>query len=210
MNTTEVYRARQRFEGMADKAINEISQSIARSAVHYASELCSLTCAPLLIPLFPNFKEVTESFAAFAAVRHHLPQYSSRDTDVTIVAVGDGSTPRTAATFALRTAWNCWSVDPALSHARLFRNIKRLTVEPSRIEQVRITGDRVIVVAVHSHADLTAAIRAIDADSISVVAIPCCVPQQIDAPPDMEYEDYGCLSPQRTVMVWRSVQGGQS
>jgi hypothetical protein len=193
---------------MAERAINDIARAVGKGAVHYASELCRLSCAPMLIPLFPNFKEVTESFSAFAAVRNHLSWSSQRDPSVTVVAVGDGSTPRTAATFALRTAWQAISIDPNLKGgARTARNIRRLAIDPRKVEETRTIAKRAIVVAVHSHADLRAALRTIEADEVSVVTMPCCVPQVLSRPPDVEYEDYGCLSPQRTVMVWRDARG---
>lgn len=204
---TRKTRERAVVEGLAVRATNEIARAIGREAVHYASELVRLNCAPLLIPLFPNFKEVTESFAAFNAVMRHLPGYEIRDRDVTVVCVGDGSTPRTAATFALRTAWHAVSIDPQLSGHRHVRHIKRLTVDSRRIEETVTRARRAIVVAVHSHADLGAAVRSVEADDVAAVAVPCCVPQRLSRAPDVEYEDYGCLSPQRAVLVWRDARG---
>lgn len=172
-------------------------------STRYAFELCGLKCAPALIPLFPNFKEVSESFAAFAAVRLHLPELKPRDTDVTVIAVGDGSTPRTGATFALRTAWRAVSIDLNISSRRTWRNIARLEVDPRRVEETHTVGKRVVIVAVHSHASLEAAVRAVTAESLAVVAMPCCVPQTLSAPPDVTYEDMSCLSPARSVLIWR-------
>ena len=82
-------------------------------------------------------------------------------------------------------------------------NIKRLEIDPRRIEETETRGTSVIVVAVHSHADLRAAVATVHADRVAVVAMPCCVPQELDTKPDIVYEDYGCLSPRRTVKVWR-------
>lgn len=193
-------------EDLAQRAVSDIAAVIGKAAVHYASELCRLNCAPMLIPLFPNFKEVSESFAAFNAVSMHLPRFQMRDPGVTVVAVGDGSTPRTAATFALRTTWKAISIDPALAGSqRAARHIKRLEIDPRKVEQTRTVAKRAIIVAVHSHANLEAAVRSVEAEELAVVAMPCCVPQVLGAPPDVEYDDYGCLSPRRTVMVWRDV-----
>lgn len=172
---------------------------------HYAAELCGLSCAPLLLPLFPNLKEVSESFAAFAAVRSHLPEFRTSDRDVTVVAVGDGTTPRTGATFALRTRWRAVSIDPRLRPRRIARHIDRLEWIPERIEATCTKADRAIVVAVHSHADLGAAVRSVDARVVAVVAIPCCVRQVLDHAPDIEFDDAACLSPHRRVLVWRRV-----
>ena len=61
----------------------------------------------LNLGLFPNAKEITESYSAFNAVKTKLKQYELGDPGVTVVSVGDGRTPRTAALFAFRTKWQC-------------------------------------------------------------------------------------------------------
>ncbi|GAB0489991.1 hypothetical protein MMPV_001218 [Pyropia vietnamensis] len=153
----------------------------------YADELLVLGCGPLLLSLrlFPNAKELTESFGALAAARTHLarppaevpaaavgtsvkgggsavaaavPAASDSDIplpslppasaqrllplscpDVLLVVVGDGSTPRTATTFALRTRWAVASVDPAASAdtaAAATAAVDRLAVTRGRIQDV--------------------------------------------------------------------------
>lgn len=154
----------------------------------YADELLALGCGPLLLSLrlFPNAKELTESFGALAAARTHLarpaaevctasvgtsgkggsaaavaagaPAASDRGSllpslppssaprlvplsspDVLLVVVGDGSTPRTATTFALRTRWAVASVDPAASAdsaAAATAAVDRLAVTRGRIQDV--------------------------------------------------------------------------
>ena len=53
-----------------------------------------------------NAKELSESFACFNAARVHLAEtFLPSDPHVTLLAIGDGLTPRTAALFAFRTAW---------------------------------------------------------------------------------------------------------
>jgi hypothetical protein len=48
-------------------------------------------------------------------VREHLGTFlDATNTDVVVVVVGDGRTPRTAALFAMRTKWQIISIDPAL------------------------------------------------------------------------------------------------
>lgn len=187
----------------------------------YIDELlgCSRGADFLRLGLFPNSKEVTESFGAYAAVRQHLRDLALNDPAITMVAVGDGHTPRTAATFAMRSAWRCWSVDPNLAEtsgkgprhrpaSRRWDQIDRLTVRPSRIEDVRIVCDGpCVIVAVHSHAVLAAALAVIEAPRVAVVAMPCCVPQTVPGrEADIAYEDAGVTSPQRRVLVWRDVR----
>ena len=94
-----------------------------QSHSRYVTELLKLACAPELVRLrlFPDAKELTESFAANNAARSFLyPRGAERgrvdpaDAAVTCVAVGDGTTPRTAALFAFLTRWHCVAVDPEM------------------------------------------------------------------------------------------------
>ena len=122
-----------------------------------------------------------------------------------MIAVGDGSTPRTAATFCLHTAWQAISIDPNLRYNRNTRNIKRLDIRAKRIEDTTVECDKAIIVACHNHSLLRAALKSVKANSISVVALPCCVPQELDQQPDIEYNDFGCMSPARTIKIWRNI-----
>jgi hypothetical protein len=176
--------------------------------VKYLGEFITLRCAADMIALglFPNAKEITESFGAFDAARDRLPEFSLHDPDVTCVCVGDGATPRTGATFALRSAWNVISVDPVLRGGTVrWSAIRRLTVEAQRIQDVRIRARRIVLVAVHSHVRLAECLPSLDAEHIAIVAIPCCVPLELPAPPNREYEDTAMLTPCRTVKIWNDV-----
>ncbi|CAF4573016.1 unnamed protein product, partial [Rotaria magnacalcarata] len=77
--------------------------------------------------LFPNAKEITESYAVWAALRRFIfsrfEKSSSKSIDSipstdhrqnAIIVVGDGMTPRTAALCAYLTKglWQCYSIDP--------------------------------------------------------------------------------------------------
>lgn len=57
----------------------------------------------ILVPFFPNAKEVTESFGAFHAVNEHLSHLSRDDINVAVICVGDGHSPRTGMLFAVCT-----------------------------------------------------------------------------------------------------------
>jgi hypothetical protein len=180
--------------------------------VRYLGEFLTLSCAPdlLALRLFPNAKEITESFAAYEAARRRLhPHWNLGDPTITCVVVGDGHTPRTAATFAFRTAWQCHSVDPLLrGGTQRWSAIERLTLHRCKAAAVEpILADRALVVAVHSHAKLPEAIATVQARELAVIAIPCCVTQELPQEPDWEYEDRSVLSPCRTVKVWRNRNG---
>ena len=149
--------------------------------------------------MFPNGKEITESMAAFRAVMKYAGV--SYDDDVTIVAVGDGHTPRTGALFAFRTKWICHSIDPNLRDQ--VWDVKRLTCHRARLEDVRIESEvPVVVVAVHSHAPLHCCFESIKAPKMAIVEIPCCVGQVMHARPHLNYRDPAIWSPKNEVKIW--------
>lgn len=193
---------------------NEIVVKVRVPTTKYADELLQCHCAVDLLglELFPNFKEITESFAAYNAVRKHLwtpCRLFPSDESITLISVGDGGTPRTGATFAFRTRWQCLSVDPVLNEAKFANKINRLQLIQDRLENVAKLGPygRAVVVAVHAHVGLDVIVNSIAAERLALVAIPCCTPQTLDQPPDEEYDDWGIWSPQRCVKVWRQVEG---
>lgn len=174
----------------------------------YINELVGCSCFPdlLALKIFPNAKELTESAAAYNAVRHRLKQYDLKDPTVSVVCVGDGCTPRTASMFAFRSAWTCYSIDPNMNDGKWEASVKRLHIVKSKIEDWHGEFDKVIVVAVHSHATLENAALNVTGKQRSFVAIPCCVKQTLwSIAPDVEYVDKGIWSPENKVKVWRSV-----
>lgn len=80
----------------------------------------------MLIFSFPNVKELTESMAVY----YHTNKYilskqekmeSSYCCEDAILCIGDGSTPRSAAVFALyHPDWQCYSIDPQLQEVCMF------------------------------------------------------------------------------------------
>jgi hypothetical protein len=178
-----------------------------QATLRYANELTRLTCAPDLLALriFPDFKEVAESFAAYDAVRRHLlgSALALDATDVTLVAVGDGCVPRTAITFAFRTRWSCHSVDPRL-RPRVWP-VQRLTTHSTCAGFVCVPRARMgVVVAVHSHAHWREALATVSAcDHAAMVVLPCCAVNALPpVEPDVVYDDNGIPSPDRTVYVY--------
>ena len=98
------------------------------TSTRYLDEFLRLDCAGVLAEpfgakrtrMFPNPKEITESFSAFHCFRRCMSSMGHRIEDLTaedaIICVGDGSTPRTAALFAFRVRHvQCFSIDPALA-----------------------------------------------------------------------------------------------
>jgi len=138
------------------------------------------------------------------AVRRCLRErFTLSDRGVTVAVVGDGHTPRTAALFAFRSVWQAVSIDPNLRDKQW--KVERLTCYPRRVEDVALRFDRAVVVGVHSHASLATTLRRITAADRAVVWIPCCVPVDIETPPDQDFVDPGIWSPQNRVMIWESI-----
>lgn len=183
----------------------------------YTDELLQLTSAPALLELrlFPNAKELSESFACFAACRAHLAaDFSPRDPGVAVLCVGDGRTPRTAALFAFRTAWRCTAVDPIMEEEgpegrRWDEAVERLHAVRAKIQDAPVlAADRVLLVLPHAHVGLGPSLAKLRwSSALGVVAMPCCNYYKAlslpDAPPLVERDDPGVVSPHRLVRVWR-------
>lgn len=164
--------------------------------------------------IFPNAKEVTESYAARAAALRYRDTFRPDDREIHFISVGDGSTPRTAATFALGSAWQCHSVDPALrlnrGGAGRWHDIPRLQLHPARIEECHFTARRVVIAAVHSHASMAATLACVTAEEVLLVAMPCCVPIDLREPPVEVFADMHVLSPHRTIHIWHQERAGRT
>lgn len=187
------------------EAQDVVNVSIKQKSARYFDEFVNLRCAPDLLSygLFPNAKEITESMAAFHAWRKYFRFLDPGDPDISVCVVGDGSTPRTAALFAMRTAWQVWSVDPALRvQTTSWKRINRLYVKNDKIEKHNNKWFD-LVVLVHAHVLLSD----IEAMSDNIICIPCCYPQNEfrGRQPDIDYWDYGIWSPKRNVKIWRGV-----
>lgn len=170
----------------------------------YLDIFISSKCAPDLLSrnLFPNPKEITESYAMFEATRHLPNGFEWNNTQINCVVVGDGRKPRTGAMFAFRTAWNCISVDPDCSNS--LWNVNRLSTIRKKIEDVKLSYDsNTLVVMPHSHAPIMECIRNITAPNISIITMDCCVNNRIpNRKPDVEYVDEDVWSPLNTIRIY--------
>lgn len=193
------------------EAINKTIWAFNHGQYRYLNDFIKLNKSGsdmLHLGLFPDAKEITESYGALNAVRTKLKQYDLDDPTVTLVSVGDGITPRTAALFAFRTKWQCISIDPLLKVDKMLyweENIQRLRCFPGKVENVDINEDKVVIVAVHSHANLQSILQHVRGKVRSLVAIPCCVPYIHESIRPMEYSDSGVWSPKNIVKVWRTI-----
>ena len=166
--------------------------------------------------LFPNAKEVTESVAAYFAVRKNLSDiYKFDDPSVLVVVVGDGTKPRTGAIFAYMTKWTVVSVDPIMQTEHGWNaKIDRLHAYKARIEDTGVIWGRedckqfkkLIIVSVHGHAKLTDCLEVtlkIDAEEATIISIPCCIEDDLAQDPDKSYIDWSIWSEHRLVNIYR-------
>lgn len=89
-----------------------------------------------------------------------------------------------------------------------WESISNLVVVRNKIENVRITLRRAIVVLVHAHVTLEQALSAVDAERVvGVVTLPCCnwfskQETLFARQPDLVYDDFSILSDKREVRLW--------
>ncbi len=186
---------------------SRITITVPQRSDRYIDELLHLTCAPDLLELkmFPNSKEVTESMAAYNAVRKYC-DVPWGDPDVRLVDVACGHTPRTAALFAFRSRWQCIAIDPLLNKTQY--NVKRLTCYKNKIEDVELPPHHgtTVITAVHAHVSLHTILNIVKSHKIFLIAMPCCVPLELEGgQPDIQYEDMGIWSDKRVVKIWQLI-----
>lgn len=174
---------------------------------YYLNRFISHKCAVdmLELGLFPNAKEVTESYAAYEAMCNHIDDNFRRQDDYEFFCIGDGHKPRTAATFCFRSKCSASSIDPLVNFVNLKQGdlrIKRLTVFKERIENLRLTSEKTaVIVCVHSHAKMAACLKAIQAPKRHIISIPCCYQDNIGEP-DISYTDENIWSDMNKVNIY--------
>lgn len=175
----------------------------------YIEELVKTRCFAQLLSLsiFPNAKEITESMGTYNALRTHLCDWKMNDKSIACVVVGDGTTPRTAALIAMRSAWTLYSIDPRLHHDGKHKSIERLFQFCGPVERFNLEADRVLIVAVHSHAPIRPVLNNIIGKLCrAMIAIPCCNFDTLPyTQPDVEYSDENIWSKANTVKIWKAL-----
>ena len=74
-----------------------------------------------------------------------------------------------------------------------------------KVEDIDLCYDKVVIVAVHSHANMKAVLDHIKGKVRSMIAIECCVPYNYGIKPNRQYFDAGIWSPRNKVKIWRSI-----
>jgi hypothetical protein len=181
---------------------SEVTVTIKLPQLHYLNQFIRLKCAPSILGLFPNVKEITESMTAFSAVRRYFGFKNFARRDVILLDIACGHTPRTASLFAHMTRWNCIAIDPVLRDKKVESN--RLALFAEKFEQFEQRHNScVVALAVHAHIKLDLVLRQVLAPRIIIVAMPCCKELRLSShDPVEEYEDLGCLSPKRTLRIY--------
>lgn len=171
--------------------------------------------------------------SAYSTVRQYLHQHKPprehngpllfSDSNVLLVAVGDGVTPRTAALFAFRSNWQCVSIDPAMRSGP-WDSVDKLTTYRARVQDIQIpvqSHQRVVVVMWHCHTSLSDALSCLQFENqpyqlddpslrkrVAVVSCACCNFDQVQShmpdgsSPNHQFEDVAVPGLMRTVRVW--------
>lgn len=159
--------------------------------------------------LFPNVKEVTESFGMYHAVTKYVcctdPDINTKNRNVRVFVVGDGVTPRTAGLFAFMTKWECFSIDPELRDND-YSGIKRLSLFKEKIEDLEIEthhwNDKYhIILMPHSHAPIEPSWEKLSNDRTWLITMPCCVHHELPIP-GIEFKDPHVASPKNLIKVY--------
>ena len=148
----------------------------------------------------------------FNAVREHLGHVlRPDDASVTVVVVGDGLTPRTAALFCFRTRWSCVSIDPLMTEDTPWsERIERLTALRGRLQDAAPEGgfaaERLLLILPHAHIGLDECVRYVRWRRVlAAVVMPCCnfyAAADGCGAPLHSAPDPGIISPHRDVNVW--------
>jgi hypothetical protein len=179
---------------------------------------------PLSLGLFGKthpFKEMMESGCALHYVLKFLHSTcrsresyleAIRDPHTLCMCVGDGRLPQSAYLFATTTNWQVLAIDPALEEEWVEdTTVPSLKCLAKLVEDVDIDFklySRVIIVAVHSHADLDALWQriAVNIEKIAL-SVPCCqgfVQHVAGVPPVHHFREVEMQTEKNEVFMWHS------
>lgn len=177
--------------------------------------------------LFPSAKDISESMAVLHATAAFAVggdlRVAWRSERVLALAIGDGTTPRTAATACFLTKWDAISIDPLLGDdwtgaepkgVRRLRGVKGTLDEfmASDLPARDLAYEHVVLLCVHSHARFVGASampllqRKFGGAPTTLVALPCCntfhPDKDVGSKPQVEYDDVCVFSAKRKIKVW--------
>lgn len=209
---------------------SDVTVKLKSPSLRYLNEFFALSCSKglLVTEAFGRSnpaKEITEAFAMFRALACCWDEgmKAFKRSDVHLVVVGDGVTPRLGATAALRSNWRVLSMDPVMHEKWVgphqikyvpdSNGIRRLTCWRGKGEDwdyKPISNCEIILALPHSHAKADVVLEKMKADGcrkVHVVANPCCVKTVVPGrpEPDHSYLDWGVHSEKRKIEIWRDV-----
>lgn len=188
------------------RASKQKEKTFQRSQLKYVEHFMTTNCAPQLmeLKLFPNVKEITETWGCFEASHRLETPFEWNNRDVFCIVVGDGHRPRTGATYAFRTVWTVKSIDPEFHPHRY--DVKRLELYKKRVEDCSIDceGRPTLIVLPHSHATWQNCLSGIrNWGDLAIIALPCCQKFEIPYTPLANFDDMAILSPCRNISVYQ-------
>jgi hypothetical protein len=153
------------------------------------------------LELFPNSKEIEESYGMFHCCIAKL-NFNTKNDKILCIVVGDGAKPRTACTISYNSKWTSISIDPILKKLKTsiiekLKNTKRVEYIPEKIENINFTKDykyfdNIVFIHPHSHALLSNTLIASKTLNINksakiwLISMPCCVHDDLN----LEYYSY--------------------
>jgi len=175
----------------------------------YINKFIRLKCAIDLLKwkMFPNAKEICETYAIRNAVYKFFPELNYGQ-ELDCYVIGDGVVPRTGAFFACTTACNVWSIDPNLRTEGVHPKVQRLTCIKDKLENTHMKGDTIIVVAPHAHADINYICEKWDFNVAYIVSMPCCKKdyQVLSNRIGFHFKDTNIPSPENNIFGWKIIK----
>ena len=180
----------------------------------YVNRFFSLNSAEDMMKnkLFPNVKEVTESMSFIYLFEQKLYSWDEslyKNKDVTVIVVGDGKTPRTAAMINFLTPYKTISIDPELDTSKDWGYIKNLTLYKGKFEDwieevykrsIYFGSKPIIILYPHSHAriDLT---KRVHSTKKWVIKLECCTSDKLEFEHYCFKDEY-IMSPKNSFYIW--------
>lgn len=156
-------------------------------------------------------KEICESMSALSYTLKHCEDILN-NKNILCLVVADGMNPKTGILLSVKTEWNVISIDPILKekwvnnkiipNLSCYNDLVENVIDSILIENENV--DQVVIVGVHSHANLNNVWKKIDKKKFCL-SIPCCAGYEHyikDHEPIFCVQDMGIPSPKNFVYGW--------
>lgn len=168
----------------------------------YINRFLNSKCSSIILDnkIFKNCKEITESFGAWDAIMKFVP-FDIKDESVNVFVIGDGKRPQTGSIICLMSKWNVHSIDPIMELKEY--SINRLNLFKDKIENLRFSCEKAVIVLVHSHASVLHSWNNIDCNEKYLINIPCCFLIDTELELISKFKDPAILSEKNEVFVYK-------